>query len=231
MSALQYYILNMKIVLFGEIFNIEPIKEKLDKIYNITYHKSCYIINSKIIDIIKSFFNDNEINIRRRKIIFFNNSIYIFYSKKVIIGKCNEILLFKPKYIIDYNSKEIFESQKKYLLENTIENYINNLECDLSNLNLQVLKDNKGNIGNLIILQNNTHFNDKSPAKKIKHKIISSINKQFLPHSKTHENFQLEFKDNQNVLNSKKEFIQVKTINTEKDSYKNIILKLIIKTK
>lgn len=68
---------------------------------------------------IKSIFNDNKINIKSRRILFKDISIYKFYDKKVIIEKLNEILFFIPKY--------------KILLENPIENYINELKCDLNN--------------------------------------------------------------------------------------------------
>ena len=103
-------------------------------------------------NIIKSIFNDNEINIISRKIFYSNNNIYLAYSKKISIGKLNEALLFIPKYIIIYDSNKILKSEKNYLLENTIKNYINELKCDINNPNLQILKDKKRNIGQLIVL-------------------------------------------------------------------------------
>jgi len=178
-SQIDENILDSNNILFDEI-NIENIKLNFDKIGTILYHKSCYIINSQIMKIIKSIFNDNEINIRSRRIFFMDNNIYIFYEKKAIIGKLNEILLFIPKYIIVYSSKEIFESEKQYLFSNTIENYINGFKCDLNNPNLQILKDKNGNIGKLIILQNGVLSNNKTdnkPKNKSLPKINSSFNK------------------------------------------------------
>jgi len=93
-------------------------------------------------NIIKSFFNEGEININRRRIFHFNNNIYAIYENKVNIGKLNETLLFIPQYIIIYDSKEILESERNNLLNNTIEKYLNNINCDLNNQNLQILNLN-----------------------------------------------------------------------------------------
>ena len=221
-SQINENILNEKKVLFGKIFDAENLKLYSKKIYNIIYLKNCYIINSQIMNIIKSIFKDNQINIKSRNIFFMDNSIYIFYDKKVIIGKLNEILLFIPKYIIVYNSKEILESEKKYLLKDTIENYINEFECDLNNPNLQILEGNGEKIGKLVVVQSDTHYNEKSPVKKVKNKIIPTIDIPYLAYSMNlpYEKFQLEIKDNQNLLDSKIDFNQVKTKNSKKNSFK-----------
>ena len=154
-------ILIRKKILFDEIFSAEQVKLKSYKFNNIKCYKNCNIINSQIMNIIKSIFNEKEININIRKISFSNNSIYLFYSKKVIIGKLNEILLFIPKYIIVYDSNEILISERNYLLENTIKKYINELKCDINNPNLQILKDNNGNLGQLMVL-NEAQSRDKT---------------------------------------------------------------------
>ena len=178
-----------KELLFDEIFDAENIKLYSKKIYNILYHKNCYIINSQIMNMIKSIFNNNEINIKSRRIIFMDNSVYILYDKKVIIEKCNEILLFIPKYIIVYNSKELFESEKKYLLKSTIENYINEFNCDLNNPNLQILNDNKGNLGKLVILnefQSNNKTDNRQKNKSLPKTTNSfNINKSINTANKT----------------------------------------------
>ena len=142
---------------FGDIFSAEKIKLNSYKLYNILYHKNCYIINSQIMNIIKSIFNDNEMNIKSKNIFFSKNSIYEINEKKVIIGNLNGELLFIPKYIIVYDSIEIFESEKNSLLENAIENYIKEFKCDLNNPYSQILKNNKGNIGKFIVLQKGIH--------------------------------------------------------------------------
>jgi len=169
-------ILNRKKILFDEILNIEQVKLKSYKFNNILCYNSCNIINSQIMNIIKSIFNEKEINIKIRKISFSNNSIYLFYPKKVIIGKLNEILLFIPKYIIVYDSKDILESEKNYLLKNTIKKYINELKCDINNPNLQILKDNKGNIVKLIVLNETQSSNKSDNQMQIKkHQKINSF--------------------------------------------------------
>ena len=177
-SQIDENFLNKKKVLFGEIFDAENLKLYSQKIYNIIYHKNCYIINSQIMNIIKSIFKDNQINIKSRNIFFMDNRIYIFYDKKVIIEKLNQILLFIPKYILVYNSKEILESEKKYLLKDTIENYINEFECDLNNPNLQILEDNGEKIGKLVVLnqvQSNNRTSNKQKNKSLP-KITNSFN-------------------------------------------------------
>jgi len=176
-SQIDENIINKKIILLDEILNAEQVKLKSDKLYNILYHKSCYIINSQIMSIIKSIFNNSEINIKSRRIKFFNNSIYIFYDKKVIIGKLNGLLLFIPKYIIVYISKDIFISEEQYLFESTIEDYINEFKCDPNNPNLQLLNDNKGNLGKLVVL-NAVQSNNKSDNKQ-KNKSLPKTNFSF----------------------------------------------------
>ena len=171
-------ILNRKKVLFDEIFNVEQVGLESDELFNISFDKSGYIINLQIMNIIKSIFNGNEINIKSRKIFFSNNSIYLVYSKNVIIGKLNETLLFIPKYIIEYDSNEILKSERNYLFKNTIKKYINELKCDINNPNLQILKDNKGNIGQLIVL-NEAQSSNKSDN-QMKNKKIQKINSSSL---------------------------------------------------
>ena len=161
-------IINRKKILFDEIFSAEQVKLKSYKFNNILCYNSCNIINSQIMNIIKSIFNEKEINITIRKIFYSNNSIYLFYPKKVIIGNLNEILLFIPKYIIVYDSKDILESERNYLLKNTIKKYINELKCDINNPNLQILKDNKGNNVKLIVLNETQSSNNSDNQMKNK---------------------------------------------------------------
>lgn len=125
-------------------------------------------------NIIKSFFNDIEINVNRRRIFHYNNNIYLIYENKVNIGKLNEALLFIPQYIIVYDSKEILESERNNLLNNTIEKYLNNLNCDLNNPNLQILNFNNQNIGKLIVL-NVIKSKDKIDNQKKDNKITKVI--------------------------------------------------------
>ena len=51
-------ILNRKKILFDEIFSAEKVKLKYYKFNNILCYKSCNIINSQIMNIIKSIFNE-----------------------------------------------------------------------------------------------------------------------------------------------------------------------------
>ena len=65
-SQIDENILNEKKVLFDEIFDAENIKLYSYTINNILYHKNCYIINSQIMNILKSIFNNNQINIKNK---------------------------------------------------------------------------------------------------------------------------------------------------------------------
>ena len=203
-------ILISKTEFFGEIFSPEKVISKTYSLYNISYHKNCYIINSQIMNIIKSIFNGKEINIKSKKIYFSNNSVYEFNENKVIIGNLNGELAFIPKYIIVYDSNEIFESEKNNLLENTIENYIKEFKCDSSNTYSQILKNNKGNIGKLIIFQNIREKSDK----KRKKKFIENSDIQYIGYAinESDEEKQLEVNNNQQSLNNK---------NDSKNTYKN----------
>ena len=167
-SKINENILNKKKELFDDIFSGEQVKSKSAKLNNIIYHKNCYIINSQIMNIIKSIFNDNEINIKSKRIFYANNNIYLVYDKKVIIGKLNEQLLFNPKYIIVYDSNEIFESEKKYLLAYTIKKYLYSLKCDLSNSNLQILKVKNNIICKCIVLNVTKSINKNDNQQKNK---------------------------------------------------------------
>ena len=211
-SQLNENIINREKELFDEIFNGEQIKLRYDKIDNILNYKKSYIISSQIMNIIKSFFNDKEINFDRKRIFHFNNNIYLIYENKVIIGKLNEILIFIAQYIIIYNSKELLESERNNLLNNTIEKYLNNLNCDLSNPNLQILNLNNQSIGKLIVL-NVTKSKDKieNLHKKVnQNKNVTELNNSSKKKSIENIKFNTELNNS-----SKKKSIENIKFNTE----------------
>ena len=161
-SILKIYseknLLNFKKNVFDNTFdtidslNIDEMKPPSKAKNNILFYTNCYIIDSKIFDIILKIFQKEEIDsIKKKKIYAKNNNIYIMYLKKIIIGILNNELIFIPKYIFSYDSLEIFESEKKIIQSETIENYIKSLNCDIDNFNLQDLKQYNRKLGQLII--------------------------------------------------------------------------------
>ena len=119
--------------LFKETLNIEGIKSGNKKIFNILYNTNCYIITSKMMNIIKSIFNNNEIDCPKQKIILMNENIYLIHTKKVIVGNLNQNFIFNPKYLLSFSSAEIFKSEKENLFKNSIEEYIKYNNYELKN--------------------------------------------------------------------------------------------------
>ena len=132
--------------------NIDDLKAPSKAKNNILFYTNCYIIDSKILDIILKIYQKEEIeSIKKKKIFIKNNNIYIMYLKKIIIGILNNELIFIPKYILSYDTPDIFESEKKIILSETIEKYIKSVNCDIDNYNLQELKQYNNKLGQLII--------------------------------------------------------------------------------
>jgi len=180
-SILKIYseknLLNFKKNVFDTTFdtmdslNIDDMKPPSKAKNNIVFYTNCYIIDSKIFDLILKIFQKEEIDIiKKKKIYSKNNNIYIMYLKKIIIGILNNELIFIPKYILSYDTPEIFESEKKIIQSETLEKYITSLNCDLDNFNLQDLKQYNKKLGQLIIRKDKYLEN----SKKLKGSITKS---------------------------------------------------------
>ena len=165
--------------LLDNIINYKNIKAYIEEKDDITYYSNCYIVSSKIMDIIKNIFNNKEIKIYRKNIFVENNLIFISYKNKIIIGKLNEKLLFITSYIFSYISKEVFELEKEYLFSYSFKQYINDLKCKLNNSEKQILIKKNKKIGELIVLNNEKNlFENKSRNKSVQNKILyKSYNK------------------------------------------------------
>ena len=175
------------IKLFKEIINAKNIGATKKSNNQIIYHPNCYIINSEIMDIIKFFYNNKDLVLKKKRIFTENENIYIIYMKHIIIGNLNEKLLFIPNYIISYNNSKILQKGYEYLISNSFERYIKSLNCKLKYTGLQVLKNNNEKIGKFIILNKNIinkdNDDDKYNARSAestpekKNKFINIINK------------------------------------------------------
>jgi len=129
--------------LFDDLKTIKAEKAKYNNY--IEYYNNCYIINSEIMNLIKSIINKNKIGIIKKTIFVKNNLIYILYTKNIVIGDLNEKLIFNPKYILSYKNSDQLNVTKKTLFSCKSDNYfkklINNENGQLINLEKQ--KDNK----------------------------------------------------------------------------------------
>jgi hypothetical protein len=168
--------------------NIDDLKAPSKAKNNILFYTNCYIIDSKIFDIILKIFQKEETDsIKKKKIYAKNNNVYIMYLKKIIIGILNNELIFIPKYILSYDSTEIFESEKKILQSETIENYIKSLNCDIDNFNLQELKQYNKKLGQLMIRKDKYLENSKNLKRSIS-KFRKNINSSSLANRKVKSN-------------------------------------------
>ena len=147
---------------------------------SILFYTDCYIIDSKIYDLILKVFQKEEIDgIKKKKIFTRNENIYIMYLKKIIIGILNNELIFIPKYILSYDSPETFESEQKVLKSDTIEKYIISVNCDIDNYNLQELKQYNKKLGQLIIRKDKYLDNSKKLKRSISKNRKTAISSSF----------------------------------------------------
>ena len=168
----------------GNINNIFAIED------NINYEKfsNCYIIPSKIIELIKNNeFPNANIENNLKNIYYQNNNIFFTSNKNIIIGNLNE-KLFIPKYILSYYNQGIFESEKNYLLNDSVflENYLKSRNCDINNGKKQDLVFNNFSIGYIIFLNKN---------EKTFENYFSSYNENIII-NKDRDKLKLKFKNN-----------------------------------
>ena len=152
--SLKNDILNLKSYeISKEIFNSENIRISLiNKNY---YFTNCYIINFKIIDLIKKYIYKNiNLKFEKKNLFVKDNNIYIIYNNNIIVGNLNKQFIFISKYILFYNSFDLLNYEKDFLLSFPIENYISNRNCNINNFNGQILRTQNKEIGKFINLKN-----------------------------------------------------------------------------
>ena len=151
---------------------------------NTNYEKfsNCYIIPSKIIELIKNNeFPNANIEHNLKNIYFKKNNIFLSSNKNIIIGNLNE-KLFIPKYILSYYNQGIFESEINHLLNDSVllENYLKSRSCNINNGKKQDLVFNNSSIGYIIFLTKNEKTITSKSVKKIPSKIgINKATKNF----------------------------------------------------
>ena len=217
------------------IIKIEEIASKPISKNKILYFSNCYIINSEMMNLIDSIFNDKEINIKKRKIFIKYENIYLMYKTKIIIGKLDENL-FIAKYILSYKTKEIFNSEKNYLVSNPIEEYIKDFNCKTNNYQIQLLKgENNIELGQLLILLNqkknkdnknnnfvnlNKNISKSTPKTNKSSNIYKKIKKTTISKSNKREKKLNDYRNNRNY-NKLKSYASIETdSNTNKNEKK-----------
>ena len=135
--------------------NFNEINPLIENNFDIEFIKQCSIIPQNIFDLIRYLiFQNEELKIKKAKVLVKNEFIYLFHSLNIEIGKINNELIFNPIYIFKYNSKEIYQIEKKNISKYEITDYIAFRNCQENNYNLQELINNYNkNIGHLIILK------------------------------------------------------------------------------
>ena len=109
--------------IFNDFKNINPENNNYKGL--IDFYSNCYIVNSEIMNLIKSIFSYNKIYIKKKNIFIKNNNIYLLYNKNIIIGDINEKLIFNPKYILAYKDSNFLNSAKPKIFSYKIEDYLN----------------------------------------------------------------------------------------------------------
>jgi len=110
---------------------------------NFIYYSNGYIINSKILEIIKNYMLEGQA-IKIKPINIFNkeNNIIISWIKNnafVTFGNLNNELIFIANSCLVYYNLNIFNNEKKFLLNLSFKNYITSRKCQENNLNVQTL--------------------------------------------------------------------------------------------
>ena len=151
LNSIKMHLNNYNINLLNKQPNVNLIDSQIKmlpskKQNNFIFYSKGYIINSKILKIIKNnMFEGKEIKIKPINIFNKGNNIFVpFISKAseqffVTIGNLNDELIFTANSCLQYYNSEIFESEKKNLLNESFKNYIISRKCHEKNLNVQYL--------------------------------------------------------------------------------------------
>ena len=202
--------------------NIEKIKPKNLLKNEIIFYQNCYIINSEIMNIIISIFNNKELDLKNTKIFVKNENIYLMYSKNIIIWNLNE-KLFVPNFIISFNSNYEFNYSELQVLTDENDERIGKLEILLNkttNKENDINQDYKNislkNSPNYIVNNINISNDDISLDKNmIKSQILDKNNISF--YRREIENNHTQNKKNNTLLNN----IEIININKQLEEYKN----------
>ena len=149
---------------------IEYESPKLFYKQNIYYYSNCFIIDYKIMDLMKqiifsvAIFDSANISINNKK-------IYLLLDNNINIGELNKELIFVCKYIFSYNSNINFNEQKKCFLNMDLNKYLSNNQQKKGALDLII---NRKKIGTLHILNFNNYDSFKFKSIIINSKKIIS---------------------------------------------------------
>ena len=168
-----------------ELSNLDKIEAQVQNNNEFYIYQNCYIINSKIMDMIKKFFFKNDKKSKNNKIflepkqLYYNNkNIYIFDNNNIIIGNTNINLNFITNYIFSYNSFEILNKERNILLTYNIEDYIRYRKCvNQKNTKQKLRFKNNEEIGLLIILKNE---NEQKNYKSLDSKHVTPKDKEII---------------------------------------------------
>ena len=163
-------LINVEKGIIKQLTDTESIFEKTNIINNNLSFNNCYIIHSKIIDLINEYqFQNKDISNNLKKIYVKNEFIYFIDGNNLIIGNINA-KLFVPKYIINYYSKQLLEKEKNIISNNCeiledylkIRNYKNN-----NSLKQSLIDENTTRIGSITVLNQNQKNNETLNNNKI----------------------------------------------------------------
>ena len=118
--------------------------------------KQYYVMPSKIFGLIQKYESiNNKIDLKSKDLIIKNNN-YLFidyYDNNIFIGDFINNL-FNSKYVLSYYSHEILESELEYLkkLDYSFREYFKDSGCNENESNIQKIKDDDGEVGELRIL-------------------------------------------------------------------------------
>ena len=179
------------------------------KYNNLVYYPYCYIIDFRIMKIIKNnVFGGNKLNIYEHKVFAKNSSIYLNVSNNIIYGNLNRNFIFIADYILFFSSSEFYDNEKFLLLQYSFYDYLKYKHIGKIGSNILPLKDENNDIIGKIMLAPKNQITNKSVDK------ISASKKKFI-----------EFKSNVNLSQTKSNIVfnnsKVKiSMNANKKKYK-----------
>ena len=154
------------------------------KYNNLIYYPFCYIIDFRIMNIIKNYvFKGNKLNINEHKVFAKNNSIYLDISNNIMHGNLDRNFIFIADYILFFSSSEFyFNKEKNLLLQYSFFDYLKYKHIEEIGSNILPLKDeNNDTIGKIMSVPKNQETNKSFD-------VISASKKKFI-----------EFKSNRNL--------------------------------
>ena len=200
--------------IFNDIKLIRPDKNNYRGL--IEFYTNCYIINSVIMNLIKSMFYYYKIDIKKKNIFIKNNTIYLLYEKNIAIGDINEKLMFIPKYILAYKDTNLLNSAKPNIFSYKIDDY---LKSKLKkNSNYMNNSDEYGTFINLSNIENNIAlkiYKKVNPSKTFTRNRTIFNNKSF--DNKRHFLTRQNSEENESFFGSKE-----KTLSQPHNNYKKI---------